>query len=44
MKGQDMEDTVWTAQGTGMDRTVSAVGRTTISVRTDTAYRASATK
>jgi len=44
MKGQDMEGTVWTAQETEMDRTVSAVGRTTISVRTSTAYRATAVK
>lgn len=44
MKGQDMEGTVWTVQETEMDRTVSAVGRTTISERTSTAFPATAVK
>ena len=44
MKEQDMEGTVWTAQETEMDRTVSAVARITISERTSTAYPATAAK
>jgi len=44
MKGQDMEVTVWTVQETEMDRTVSAVGRTTTSEKTSTAYPATAVK
>jgi hypothetical protein len=41
---QDMEVTVWTAQGTGTDRIASAAARTTISVRMATAQPATATK
>jgi hypothetical protein len=44
MKEQDMEVIVWTVQETGMDRTVSAVVRITISERTSTAFRATAVK
>jgi hypothetical protein len=44
MKEQDMEVIVWTVRETGMDRTVSAVVRITISERTSTVYHATAVK
>jgi hypothetical protein len=42
MTEQDMEATVWTAQGTETDQTVSAAVRTTISEKTTTALLATA--
>jgi hypothetical protein len=44
MTDRDMEVTVWTAQGTEMDRTVSAAVRTTISEKTTTVLPAPAMK